>query len=81
MRDPEHLRAFVRRDWAAIARAKDACFRDGPSPTERLRIASALWEHARALHPGWPSEAQRDADRANHLRVSDALRRVPPRRR
>jgi hypothetical protein len=77
--DREHVRAFANRDWRAIARAKREhqvrLFREhGPSAT--LRIARALFAHARAVDPGWPSVREREADLAHHVELKRLLMSV-----
>ena len=53
--------------------------RDGPAGG--IRIADELRRQVLAMHPDWPSQRERDEDLATHLRVIDALRRVPARSR
>jgi hypothetical protein len=77
--DPAHVRAFLERDWALVQRAKDEHRRrrhaEGGA-AEALRTVEALWQHARALDPGWPSAADREEDLETHRRVSEALQRT-----
>lgn len=76
---PDEIREFAERDWSAIEREKERYWierKESLSPTDALRIGDALREHARMLHPDWPSPADRDADLAMHQRVSEALRSV-----
>ncbi len=42
----------------------------------KLRIGDSLREQARALRPDWPDEAEREADLAHHIRLSELLRSV-----
>jgi hypothetical protein len=82
--DGTHIRAFVRRDWAQVARAKTAHWiaqKAGRSPTEILDAADALRRHAMIVRPEWPSDEDRAADLAAHRRVSEALRAVAVRPR
>jgi hypothetical protein len=84
MRDPAALRAYVERDWASAARDDERSWieqarRDGPAGG--IRVADELRRQVLAMRPDWPSERERDEDRATHLRVIDALRRVPARSR
>lgn len=48
---------------------------------EALAIGDELRRHAMEVLKGWPSEADRQADLAVHIRVSESLRRVKPPRR
>ena len=73
------IRAFVRRDWAAIARAKARFWAErkhAMSAGDALSMGDALRRHAQLLRPDWPDAAERDADLATHARVSGALRAV-----
>lgn len=73
------IRAFVERDWAAVDRAKARFWAErkhAMSATEALSVGDALRRHVKALRPGWPDAAERDADLATHARVSGALRAV-----
>lgn len=84
MRDPATLRAYVDRDWEAAARDDERAWieqarRHGPAGG--IRIAAELRRQVLAMRPDWPSQHERDEDLASHLRVIDALRRVPPRSR
>ena len=73
----EDIIAFVQRDWDAIAEHKQRYWAENAmTADERLRIADELRRHARALHPDWPTRAQREEDLATHVRVGEALRRV-----
>jgi hypothetical protein len=75
----EDVRAFVQRDWSALADAKA----DAWLEQRRLRgvegafeIADELRERVLAIRPGWPSADERADDLATHLRVAEALRRA-----
>jgi len=70
--DPEHLRAYARREWSrpqALAR------RDRANMTvhERVAMAIALYEAARATRPGWPTDQDRLRDLEHHLRMNRLL--------
>lgn len=66
------LREYAGRDWGLPARL--ALRRRSRLPVaEKVRLATALYEAARATRPGWPSEADRRADLAAHLRVRALL--------
>jgi hypothetical protein len=82
MRDPAALLDFVRRDRAAAARAKALYWRDWKrrhGAAAGIRMADELRRQVLLMRPGWPSPRERLADRASHLRVIEALRRVAPR--
>lgn len=75
----EDIRAFARRDWAAIADAK-ATFWAGRkrsmTAADVLAIAEMLRQHALQVKPGWPNADERAADLAVHVKISEALRAV-----
>jgi hypothetical protein len=50
-------------------------------PAAGIRMADELRRQVLMMRPGWPSDRERLEDLAAHLKVIDALRRVPPRRR
>ena len=75
----EDLIAFANRDWKAIAESKQRRW-DALSLEQALRLGDILREHALAIHPNWPTLADREADWAVHARVSEMLRRVDTRR-
>ncbi len=76
---PSDVRAYLDRDWEALARLKDEFW---IAEKERLgvdwafQVADELYHEARARNPGWPTEEERDEDLATHERVSEALKRV-----
>ena len=73
--DPNDLRAYARRDWAAperLARRERASL----PVAERVRIAIALYEAARATNPSWPDAETRRADFETHVRVKALLARA-----
>lgn len=77
--NPEDVRAFVRRDWSAVAESKAGFWADrkrAMTPDEALAVAEMLRQHARTLKPDWPDQRERDEDLAAHTRVADALRAV-----
>jgi hypothetical protein len=79
----EDLVAFARRDWDAVAvskRRRWAQQKARMTAAEALRLGDELRRHVRALQDGWPSREDRAADLAVHVRVSESLRRVDPRR-
>jgi hypothetical protein len=84
VRDPDDLRLFASFDWAAAERNKELYWRDWKrkhGPAAGIRIADELRKQVLAQKPGWPSDEERREDLATHLRVLEALARVPPRRR
>lgn len=80
--DPEAIRAFARRDRAAVAAAKRAWWA-AQDPDVAVRAAGALWEHVRRLRPEWPTDRDRAEDLAHHVelkrRLDRAARAVPRR--
>ena len=79
----EDIRAFARRDWAAVAETKARYWAErkrAVTPEEALAVAEVLRQHARTLRPDWPDSRERDEDCAVHMRVSEALRAVRPAR-
>jgi hypothetical protein len=76
---PEDIRAYVDRDWQAVADAKIAYWAERKrlgSPAESLQIGDALLDWVKTLHPDWPTEEDRVRDLDTHLRVSRALQSV-----
>jgi len=73
--DTRGLLEFVSRDWEAPARLSRAA-RASRSIPEKVALAIALYEAARATKPGWPDEATRRADLEAHLRVKRLLARA-----
>lgn len=76
---PDHIRAYVRRDWnriAALKRARWRRRRQRLGASEGFRIGGALYEHARLTRPQWPSPASRRDDLDHHIELTDRLRAV-----
>ncbi|MGE0361430.1 MAG: hypothetical protein AB7H93_19985 [Vicinamibacterales bacterium] len=77
--EPDDLRRFARRDWAAVARSKRAFwaerYRDAGAAPAR-RAADALLLHARRLAAPGAAGDDRAADLASHLNVRDRLDRA-----
>lgn len=70
---------FARRDWAAVAEAKERQWlrqKRSMSPAEALHSIDLMRRHALAMRPSWPSRAEREADMSTHQRVGQALRAV-----
>jgi len=78
------IRAFVDRDWRSIRDNKDDYWAERITrlgPGEGLRIAGELRAQVIAMHPDWPAAEDREADLANHARLSELLRRADAARR
>nr|MBA2319878.1 hypothetical protein [Deltaproteobacteria bacterium] len=73
--DPADLRAYAARDWGAPERLARA-HRARQPVEQKVAIAVALYEAARATLPGWPDEATRRADLAAHVRLRALLDRA-----
>ncbi len=70
---------FASRDWDRLARQKAeywASLKAREGYGEGLLIADEFRRHALRLHPGWPSEQDRQEDLESHIRVAAALRSV-----
>ena len=81
---PDDVRAFARRDWEAIAAAKNEAWlalRQARGIDGALAHADELLRQAREMRSDWPSEEERSEDLAVHTRVSEALRRAGRARR
>jgi hypothetical protein len=77
--DPEAFRAFLDRDWSAVARSKERYWRDYKRThgvAAAVRLADGLRQQVLAARPDWPSAEEREEDLATHLRVIDVIRRV-----
>jgi hypothetical protein len=75
--NPADLEAFAHRDWARLARHKQARW------LERVRTMSAaacialgddLRAQVKTVRPDWPTRESRARDRAAHVRLSELLR-------
>ncbi|MEQ8460619.1 MAG: hypothetical protein RLO52_10780 [Sandaracinaceae bacterium] len=73
--DPDELRAYAARDWGAPERLAREMRARMPTD-EKVRIAIALYEAAKATRPDWPDDATRRADLDSHLRVRALLDRA-----
>lgn len=77
--DPEAIRAYVSRDWDAIAASKRAYWaerhrQDGPQAT--WNASQALLTEMRLIRPGYPAGEDRSADFATHVRLRSLLDRA-----
>lgn len=84
VRNADELRQFARQDWATAQRDKELYWRDWKKqhgPAAGIRIADELRKQVLAQKPAWPSDEERREDLETHLRVLEALDRVPSRRR
>jgi len=73
--DPEHLRAFARRDWARVDHHKRqhwAKLYKVKGAQRTIALAHALYEHARSLNPSI-AHAGRDEDFAHHVRLKKLM--------
>jgi len=75
----EDVRAFVQRDWDAVAASKVAHWADrfrqeGWRPA--WDAADALWADMRRVHPEYPDENERTLDFAAHLTLRSRLDRA-----
>ncbi|MCX6543415.1 MAG: hypothetical protein NTV05_03255 [Acidobacteria bacterium] len=71
--------AYVHRDWQRVADAKTAFWLEtkrGLAPDDALTIGGLLYKQVRRARPDWLGEADRSADLAVHVRVTEALRAV-----
>ena len=75
----EDLVRFARRDWAAVAAAKEQQWlrqKRSMSPADLLQMSDVMLRYVQTLRPDWPSRADREADIETHHRVGQALRAV-----
>ncbi len=77
--DPNDLRAFANRDWAAAERAKQQYWaqryrHEGAAPARQA--ATLLLEHARRLGAAGLTDRDRRDDLAHHLQLRDRLDRA-----
>jgi hypothetical protein len=78
----EDLIAFARRDWRSVAAMKERFWVEQKrrmTASEALQLADDLRSSVTSRRPDWPSDDERRADLATHVRVSESLRRVRPR--
>ena len=77
--DVRDIQAYVSRDWDAARLAKDRYWADRIhrlGAAEGLRVGDELRRQVLTLHPWWPSQADREADLAHHVKLAELLRRV-----
>jgi hypothetical protein len=75
---------FLERDWRSFEVDNVehfAALRRTQGLAAILAIGDELRHHAASHCPGWPGEQSRADDRAAHLRLMEALDRVPAARR
>ena len=73
------IRAFARRDWAALDRCKARFWAErkrAMTADDALELGDALRLPAQRLRPDWPDAGERAADLTLHARVAEALRAV-----
>lgn len=73
------LRAFLQRDYALLERLKEehrARRHREQGPAATLEIAEALFEHARQVAQGFPSEQYRQEDLEHHIRLKRVIDRA-----
>ncbi len=73
------VRAYLARDWQAVADEKDRCWleqRSRGGVSWAFDVAEALRREVIAVRPDWPLAEERAADIAAHERVSASLQRV-----
>lgn len=76
MMDGAALRQFAGRDWAGAATSKadywaEMYRRDGPRVARQA--STVLWQHARRVHAGFPTDTDRERDLADHLALRQRL--------
>lgn len=76
--------AYVRRDWMRTSQLTAEYWQTWKrqhGTAGGVRIADDLRRQVLIQRPRWPTAAERREDVTCHLRVAEALRRVPARRR
>ena len=69
------LRRAPEPGWAATRASKEEYWRK-LTPAQRLLLSDELRRHALALHPDWPTDAQRASDFAAHVRLAERMNRA-----
>jgi hypothetical protein len=80
----ERTKVVTPRDWDVVAMSKTeawTAWKKQHGAAGAIRIADELRRQVAAQRPGWPRETDRLDDIICHVRVAEALSRVPPRRR
>lgn len=76
------LVAFARRDWKRVAEMKDRFWLEqklAMSVAETLGVVDDLRSEVVRRRADWPSEEEREADLATHVRVAESLNRAASR--
>jgi hypothetical protein len=73
-----NVRAFIRRDRARVQAAKRAHWARTARATPKVGVAlaHALYEHAKAVSPDFPSRQSRDDDFSHHQRLKGLIDRA-----
>lgn len=73
-----NVRAFVDRDRSGVQRAKRVHWARiaRAAPGVGVALSHALYEHARAVSPRFPSQRAREDDFAHHLRLKGLIDRA-----
>lgn len=75
----EALLAYRNRRWDLVRESKEEFWAEetrARGPEAGFAAGEALWMHARAIDPTWPSEEARRADFEHHLALTDKLQRA-----
>ncbi len=75
----EDVLPFLNRDWSRVERAKLRYWRDRKRRMGRLEgvvVSDDLRKQVLAMHPEWPSAADRTEDLRAHVQLSDRMRRI-----
>ncbi len=78
----EDLIAFARRDWGALAELEPELQRTRRAKrgaAASFEVVDELRAQVHAMHPDYPSEADRQADLDAHILLADRLRRASTR--
>ena len=77
-------KAPTQRDWDVVALSKTeawTAWKKQHGAAGAIMVADEMRKQVAAQRPGWPRDNDRLEDIMCHVRVAEALRRVPPRRR
>jgi hypothetical protein len=75
----EALLAYSNRRWDLVRESKEQFWAEetrARGPDAGFAAGEALWVHARAMDPAWPSEDSRRDDLEHHVALSVKFRRV-----